>query len=63
MFCLWRTVRVADAQVHEYVYEQLKERGVDCTVSQQYTSDIFVGASVQIASSNASSRMLMVYPS
>jgi hypothetical protein len=33
------------------MYSQLKARGVDFTIHQEYTSDLFVGASISVDAS------------
>ncbi|KAK8864273.1 hypothetical protein IAR55_001519 [Kwoniella newhampshirensis] len=38
------------ASPHEYIYQQLKARDTPYTVHQEYSSDLFVGASISLAS-------------
>lgn len=38
----------ADRQAHELVYSHLAARGIDFTVHHEYTSDLFVGASISV---------------
>lgn len=40
-----------DGQTHEIIYSQLKARGVDFQIHQEYTSDLFVGASISVDAS------------
>jgi hypothetical protein len=37
-----------DQKAHEMVYDHLAARGIDFTVHQEYTSDLFVGASISV---------------
>jgi hypothetical protein len=39
---------VTDDQPHELVYSHLAARGIDFTIHQEYTSDLFVGASISV---------------
>ncbi|WWD17430.1 hypothetical protein CI109_101871 [Kwoniella shandongensis] len=49
-----------DANPHEYIYRQLEARDTPYTVHQEYSSDLFVGASISLGSDEDLSTLISI---
>jgi hypothetical protein len=45
-----RQTPVLMTQLHEMMYRDLRARGISFSIQQEYTADIFVGASITVSS-------------
>lgn len=41
-------------KVHEAMYAEMRARGLSIKINQEYTADLFIGASISIASHSVS---------